>query len=337
MRILPFSLPVLLTMLFMGLAYADSTWIFAVLLFAVSMLNPYWGIFSSFDLNRTYRFFHHSAVMSVFKGANGLFFVLFNIWAAAFCVLHPFTAFSFATFVYGVVVVNSGFGLSLAHDLTHARQSLQRALGELLMLQNGFFYLSYDHVFIHHPHVGTPADPASAMLNENLYAYFRRSLGGRMRLLLRRSDGVKNARQKRLYRAVRWKMAACTVWLIVAFFISKYLFILVAAQFFFVILVYETTTYIQHYGLQRSPHEKIRLHHSWNSFDRLYNYLYFFMPVHSLHHAHAQPAAGDWGPVMPLSFPRMVLLAFRPAQWFRTTNPQVLELQAKQALVPAYE
>lgn len=334
MRILPYCLPVLLTTLFIGLAYFDLTWIFAILLFSLAWINTFWGVFSPEELNRAYDFFHYSPQMSFYKGVNGSVFVLFNVWAAFFCTYHTFDVISFIVFTYGIIVVNSSFGLSLAHELIHEKRGFHRRLGDILMLQNGFFYLSYDHIFIHHTHVGTQDDPASANLDENVYGYLRRSLGGRLYMIFNRSNSTETAGQSRLRKAVRWKLAVCTGWLIGAFFISKLLFLMVAAQYIFVILVYETTTYIQHYGLCRQHREKVRLDHSWNSYDRLYNYLYFFMPVHSLHHANVKPAATDLyaGPAMPLSFPRMLFLAFRPKQWFKTMNPLVRLMQERQRL-----
>lgn len=329
---LSYCLPIFLTGILIGMAYVDSSWVFAMLLFAATAINKRWGRFSAKELSREYLFFHRSRIMVLYKSILGAFFVLFNVWTAFFCIYHSFTFFPFVTFIYSVIVVNSSFGLSLAHELTHEKRPFQRWLGDVLMLQNGFFYLAYDHVFIHHQHVGTLGDPASALLNENLYAYLRRSLIGRMKMIFTAVNTPQTNRERRLYRAVRWKFALCMSWLILSFIISKILFIMIASQYIFVILVYETITYIQHYGLRRPQQERVSLDHSWNSFDRFYNYLYFFMPVHSLHHANMWPeeSAQYSGPAMPLSFPRMLMLAFRPPRWFKIMNPLVKQVESRQ-------
>lgn len=336
-RLLPYCLPVGLTLLLIGMAYINNSWVFAVLLFAGAAVNERWGRFSPAELRGEYQYFHHSDTMRLFKGLNGAFFVLFNLWVVFFCLCHAFTTLSFIVFVYGVIVVNSGFGLSLAHELTHEAHFFYRWLGDALMLQNGFFYLSYDHVFIHHQHVGTLDDPASALLNEPLYAYLKRSLAGRMQMIFTTTTTFPTKRQRRLQRAVRWKLTICISWLILTFIFSKTLFIIVLTQYIFVILIYETITYIQHYGLRRQQREKVNLDHSWNSFDRMYNYLYFFMPIHSLHHANMSPEKNRkyLGPTLPLSFPRMLLLAFWPDKWFKTMNPLVRQIQHRQELAKA--
>ncbi len=335
LKMLPYGLPMLLTTIFLVLSGTPYYWVFGALMFVLGLVNRYSDTFNPTELAHEYSRFHLCPRMAIFKVWNGVFFVLFNVWTCWFCLHHDFNIFSYAVFIYSIIVINSSFCLSLAHDLMHSSRAINRLLANILMLQNGFFYLEYDHHYIHHRHVCTVSDPASAALGEPLYPYLWRSISSRANIIFSRKNLQSHSKkQQSRQQWAKFKGLLCLSLLFAAFFWNVLLGLMIFCQFVFVILLYETTTYIQHYGLNRqlvNGHpEKTGLQHSWNSFDRLYNYLYFFLPVHSPHHANMGPEqwASSVGPVMPYPFPRMVMLAFMPKRWFAVMNPLVIRIQA---------
>ena len=333
-KLLPYSLPLLFGLLFVGTAHTNRLWISLFLIFLTGRLTPVVGEFSRRQLIAEFAFFHHSLPMARFKTLNGIFFVLLNGWAFYFLATESLPLWRLIVFIYGMVILNSNFAMSLAHDLMHARSGIDRRLSEILLLQNGFFYLEADHLYIHHRHVGTRHDPATARLGESIYRYLIRSLTGRMKLLFGQNTAFSTQKSRSIRRLTKLKLFICMFYLLLGAFVSGQVFGWMLSQYLFVILVYESITYIQHYAMQRTPrdggYEPVQLHHAWNSFYKLNAYLYFMMPVHSLHHVHdpgLSRVGADAGPRMPLPFARMLLTAYRPTRWFRLMNKQALSFR----------
>ncbi|MBK8603594.1 MAG: fatty acid desaturase [Saprospiraceae bacterium] len=88
---------------------------------------------------------------------------------------------SLTIFIYSCIIINSNFAISLAHDLMHSNRRIDRLFANMLLIQNGFFYLKNDHLYIHHRYVATLHDPATAMYGENLYKYLFRSIISRLK------------------------------------------------------------------------------------------------------------------------------------------------------------
>lgn len=329
-RVLPYTLPLLLSLLFVSTS--DSPWIglSPVLIYFAGVVTPFFGEFSVRQLLDEYHFFHFSPTMAVFKSINGFFFVALNGWSYYFLATHPLPVWQFVIYLYGMVILNSNFAISLAHDLMHSRFRMDRLLASVLLLQNGFFYLESDHLYIHHRHVGTEHDPASPLRNESIYRYFRRSFAGRLAMILGRNPVFPKTKETQLVRQNQLKLTLCVMYLMTSTLFHWQVFVWILVQYLLVILIYESITYIQHYGLRRisraNGYEPVQLHHSWNSFYRLNTYLYFMMPVHSLHHLW-QPdhrTIRDFaGPRMPLPFAKMMLTAYRPVKWFALMNDSV--------------
>ena len=309
MRYLPYKLPLWLTLGFVAVCYGGFFWIAVLILPAVSALNPVFGKFSLQDLIREYRFFHHSSGMEIFRAASAIFFLAFNVWVAVFLYVNSLSMLHFLFFVYGVIVFNSNFAVALAHDLMHSHYRFNRFLASFLLLINGFFYHETDHVHIHHKHVGTEKDPASALPDEPLYTYLLRSVSKRWKLIFVELPAF------RIINIARFSI--CLSLLILSAFVSKYYFFCLLAQFIFVTFLYEVVTYIQHYGLRRGG-ESVKIYHAWNCYYRLSSYLHYMMPVHAIHHLREEPDLDhiqDAGPSYPMSFSRMAILAFFPKVW----------------------
>ena len=340
-KLLPYSMPMLFSLLFVGTAHTNWLWLTAFFVFLAGRLTPLVGEFSVRGVVAEYDFFHYSPLMARFKTMNGFFFVLLNGWAFFFLALAPLPFWRLVVFVYTLIILNSNFAISLAHDLMHSRYRIDRWLSGTLLIQNGFFYLEADHIHIHHRHVGTRHDPATARFNEPIYSYLIRSLTGRMRILFNRSDSFSGPKGWANFQPTSLKLGLCGLYLAGGALAGGQVLGWLLAQYVVVILIYESITYIQHYALYRlakeNRYEPVQLHHAWNSFYRLNAYLYFMMPVHSLHHAHHPDLTRirDAGPRMPLPFARMLLTAYQPARWFALMNSRAAEHRSNSQSTPA--
>ncbi len=329
-RMLPFALPLLLTLIFVFTASFPYVFIIPLIIIAIGYLNKLIGKYNLNELTRAYVFFHTDPRMAWFKSFNGLFFIGFNIWVIYFFAQYEFSFWHYCVVVYCIILINSNFAIALAHDLMHSAIWADRLLAKVLLLQNGFFYLEADHIYIHHRYVGTPKDPATALLGEPVYLYFIRSVSARLKFILFATDNIFPKKGKNIIMFKTWlNIALCGVYAYIVWALGGLIaFICIILQFFFVIMIYESITYIQHYGLQRNCKagdlfDHVNLQHSWNCFYKLSSYLHFMMPVHSIHHlkdGKAEDIKDFAGPSMPLPFAKMMLYAFIPFKWFRLMN-----------------
>jgi alkane 1-monooxygenase len=334
MKIYPYTLPAIIVLVFVVSVYLNMFWMGPFLIPIITLFNKTLGEFTNPEITRVYHFFHHSKSMALFKRANGVFFILFQVWVGFYLWQHHLSIINFALFAYSIIILTSNCSISLAHDLMHSSNKFDRFCTSCLLLMNGFFYLEADHVYIHHRFVGTPNDPASAKINEGLYPYLLRSISGRMRIIFGMDNSFPPVQKKKIVEGNMLRLFICIAYLCIAFIISFQFFLCVCLQYIFVTLIYEVITYIQHYGLTRSslatrPYQKIGLHHSWNCYYKLSAYLHFMMPVHSIHHVGREPELQkleNTGPAYPRPFSQMVVLALLPPLWFKYMNPRVKEV-----------
>lgn len=331
LRALPYLLPVLITAVFVATAATYLVGMAMGIIFIIALARQSIGQFSISEVVAEYDFFHHSRLMRYLKTASGIFFVGFNGWVLVFLAQHALPVWALMVFVYSVVIINSNFAISLAHDLMHSTRRVDRLLSTVLLLQNGFFYLEADHVYIHHRHVGTPDDPATARVGEGIYAYFRRSISARFRMIFFRGTTFPRKRERRIIRGNIARLLGCIVYLTGTFLLGWQVGVCVLAQFVLVTLIYESVTYIQHYGLQRELNpagkpEPVQLHHAWNCYYRTSTWMHYMMPIHSIHHLREERLDNirDFaGRSMPLPFASMLVRALVPTRWFGLMDAKV--------------
>ena len=301
------------------------------LVFLIAFLRGRVGKFTVAEIVNEYRFFHHDRNMANLKTASGLFFAVFNIWISVFLFNQEASLPAYLVFIYTVVILNSNFAISLAHDLMHSSRKFDKHLSTIILLQNGFFYLESDHIYIHHRYIGTHHDPATATLGEGIYQYFIRSIGARIKMVFFKGNTFPQHVERDIIAGNRIRFAICMIWLISSTFLGWRVFVCVLAQYLLVTLIYESITYIQHYGLKRNPlpdgkHESVQLQHSWNCYYKTSAYMHFMMPVHSIHHLKEEnlESIKDFaGPSMPLPFASMMITAFMPSRWFKLMDEKV--------------
>lgn len=327
-RLLPYFIPVLTTLVFIATVYLKQYWIGPLLIPFLTLFHKKIGKFTPKEVVAEYLFFEKSSQVRHFLLFNGLFFLLFQLWIGFYLFSTPLKVWQLLLFLYSVLILNANFTSSLLHELMHLRGELGKWLSNILLLLCGFFYLRADHLFIHHPHVGTSSDPASARLGVSFWKYFLASVSGRIRILFGKKLSypiTSNHRQATLLGLILE-----ILFLTIAFLLNKQLFFWMLTQFILVPFIYEIITYIQHYGLTRitEPNvEKLKPQHSWNCFYKLSAYMHFMMPVHSLHHVHAaETKEENIGPSMPKPFQSMVLLALWPKLWRKAMDARAVNV-----------
>ena len=265
--------------------------------------------------------------------------ILYGILIYAFYLVGNQRLTMFETFclVANVGTLVGAFGINVGHELGHRATAFEQSLSKILLLPALYQHFFIEHNRGHHKNVATDADPASARLNEPLYAFWLRSV----------RDSYRNAWQlerERLARAheqfFSWKneMIRFSVYQIgylaavgVAYgYPSVFVAVGVAAVGF---LLLETVNYIEHYGLRRKilPNgrpEPVLPQHSWNSNHDIGRIFLYELTRHSDHHFKATRKYQilrhfDESPQLPLGYPMSMLVSLVPPLWFRLMNGRV--------------
>jgi alkane 1-monooxygenase len=106
-----------------------------------------------------------------------------------------------------------------------------------------------------------------------------------------------------------------------------------AGQSLVAIAILEIINYVEHYGLRRKKakayeYERVKPEHSWDSPNRISNWLLINLPRHSDHHMAAAKRYQSLellthAPRLPGGYGAMFLLALVPPLWFRVMNRRV--------------
>ncbi|MCW4353740.1 alkane 1-monooxygenase [Hoyosella sp. YIM 151337] len=245
----------------------------------------------------------------------------------------------------------AGIGITVAHELGHKKENLERWLSRIVLAQCGYGHFYIEHNRGHHVRVATPEDPATARFGESLYAFFPRTVVGSVR------SGWK-LEQQRFARSGRshwtlkndvlnaWAMSigmwaaalialqvlswtsvieSYTIWTVLPYLVIQ-------AVFGFLLL--EAVNYLEHYGLLRQKdangrYERCNPAHSWNS-DRICTNLFLYhLQRHSDHHANPTRRyqalrTMQESPELPAGYATMILLAVVPPLWRRVMDKRVL-------------
>jgi alkane 1-monooxygenase len=212
----------------------------------------------------------------------------------------------------------------------------------------GYMHFFIEHNKGHHVHVATPRDPASSRYNENMYAFWFRSVyGSFMSAWNIEADRVKRSGAKILSwqnEMIQYLVYTLTYLLAMTALVSVVngglalgvmLFLVIQGILAFTLL--EVVNYIEHYGIERKllangRYERVNPLHSWNSSYRLSNFFLFQLQRHSDHHATASKPYQvlnhyNESPQLPQGYPAMMLLSLFPPLWFKVMNPRLKEWQ----------
>lgn len=228
------------------------------------------------------------------------------------------------------VGANSGASaIVIAHELIHRKNRWYRFVGSYLLFTAGNIYFYVDHLKVHHKHVGTDLDPATARKWETVYGFFTRSLVGQI-------ASAWHVEKHRLLTSGRSQFSL-TNYLVASILLMSVLLLCIflwlgwigvavfMLQVFFANFLLEYTNYIEHYGLTRKPNERVTEHHSWQTDKVLSRFFLIDLSRHADHHYYASKPyhtliSYETGPSLPFGYVSMIYLALIPPLFFKVMH-----------------
>jgi len=253
-------------------------------------------------------------------------------------------AFEIWALSVGLGFVCGAIGIVYAHELMHQKNRFERWLGDILMCMTLYGHFRTEHLLVHHRYVGTPRDAVTARYNEGYYRFFRRVLWGSLvsaftaeKTLLARRNFPWWHRTNPFWRYAALEGAMIALALVLGGWTGLWMFL---TSSFVAVGYLEAVNYVEHYGLSRKhlgggKYEHVRPHHSWNSDQRVSNWLLINLQRHSDHHYNPdrrypllQTYTENEAPLLPSGYPVIVVAAFIPPLWRRLMNPRVRKWRA---------
>ncbi len=252
-------------------------------------------------------------------------------------------------FTLSFALVTGGIGITVAHELGHKKEAIERFYSKVLLLTVSYMHFYIEHNKGHHVQVATPEDPATARKNENFFAFWFRSV-------VKGYQHAWHMENKRLERKGKSPLslsnnmiwftilpiiicaaitAGCSLyagyftWQVPTFFFG---------QSFLAFTLLELVNYVEHYGIMRKKnadgrYERVTPIHSWNASHLLSNFFLFQLQRHSDHHANAIRRYQilrhyDESPQLPAGYPTMIMIAMVPPLWFKMMNHRLEQWHA---------
>lgn len=238
--------------------------------------------------------------------------------------------------------LNSGaLAIVSAHEMIHRNNKRWVWLGnlQLFTVLNAYFYI--DHLRVHHRHIGTTNDHATARYGEHFYHFLFRSIYGQFKAALHISANEAAKKGKTRYgwhnfvvRATLGHLLLLTA--LVA--VNPLLGLAWLAQAVIANVLLEYTNYIEHYGLSRAENERVHPGLSWQS-DRFFSrFLLYDLSRHADHHMYGgRPyhllKHHDNSPELPGGYASMIFPALLPPLWFAIVHPRLKKWEGNRLAV----
>merc|ERR1712087_249657 len=241
--------------------------------------------------------------------------------------------------------IASGFGIGCIHELIHRPTFLELHHARAVLLFSNYNHFWVEHLWGHHKRVATDEDPASSAMNEPLWTFIPKcwyySFVSACRLekkfLSRRGLSILHPANRILYPFL-------------ASFLIDYLIYMTCGpmalgfqivQSIGTAFLTDQANYIEHYGLRRqrqsgstdewglhNDYERPGWMHSWNTGDRLTNWMLFKIERHPDHHVNAgRPfqllRTYKESPTLPTGYAGMIFLSWFPPLFYAVMNPIV--------------
>jgi alkane 1-monooxygenase len=231
----------------------------------------------------------------------------------------------------GIAMFLGSAGINAAHELLHRTNSrLDQIVARwLLAFSLDTTWLVY-HLHGHHRLVATDLDVISARRGEHIAPFIARaSIGTNMFAFGFEADRLRKrgrspwAWSNRALRGQLMSLALAALAYALGGWIGVVAFVLIGLN---AKAYLEAISYIEHFGLVRVPGTPIAARHTWDCYHALSSALLFNLTRHSDHHQNGhQPywenKVQDEAPRMPYGYGTMILCAFVPPLWRRTTGP----------------
>jgi alkane 1-monooxygenase len=246
--------------------------------------------------------------------------------------------------IFNLGIMVGAFGINVGHELGHRDTRFEQFLSKALLLPALYQHFYIEHNRGHHKNVATDADPASARLGENLYAFWLRSVVFSYRnawvLEKERLERLKIPTLSWQNEMLRFQVFQAVYLLVIGFVFGNptpqgvlwtvFLAMAIAITGF---LLLETVNYIEHYGLRRRKlpngrYEPVQPHHSWNSDHAIGRIFLYELTRHSDHHYRASRKYQilrhfTESPQLPFGYPLSMVLSLVPPLWFSVMNRRV--------------
>jgi len=245
--------------------------------------------------------------------------------------------------------ISSGFGIGCIHELIHRPSFFQLYHARAVLLFSNFNHFWIEHLWGHHKRVATDEDPASSALNESLWTFIPRCWYKSFVSALRLENKFHENRGRhwlslhnRILYPFLWSFA-------IDFGIYKLCGPMALGfqivQSILTAFLTDNANYIEHYGLRRkrlsdkkdewglnTDYEKPGWMHSWNTGDRITNWMLFKIERHPDHHVNAgRPyqilRTFKESPTYPTGYAGMFVLSWFPQLFFSVMNPLVEKAQ----------
>lgn len=241
------------------------------------------------------------------------------------------------------LMLTAGFWLGqvahpTAHELIHRADRRLFRLGVAVYSALLIGHHTSSHRLVHHRHVATRDDPATARAGEGFWRYLRRASVGGFRKGLRAEADLRARGTAPGLHPYATYLGLAALALLLAFLIGGGWGVLV----WLALAAHAQTQihladYVQHYGLTRHTLpdgrlEPVAMRHSWNTAHWFSSALLLNAPRHSDHHAHpARPYPAlrlpEDAPRLPWPLPLACTLALVPPLWRRLMRPHLARWQ----------
>lgn len=223
-----------------------------------------------------------------------------------------------------------------AHELIHRSDRRLVTLGIAAYSAMLMGHHASSHRLVHHRHVATPLDPASAPRGRGFWRYLPRAAWGGFTQGLRAENALRARKAKGLHPYATYALLSTATLTAAALIagptgIALTLLLALHAQ-----VQVHLSDYVQHYGLTRAigpdgKPEPVSARHSWNTAHWFTSALLLNAPRHSDHHAHpARPYPAlrlpDDAPRLPWPLPLAATIALIPPLWRRLMKPHLARL-----------
>jgi alkane 1-monooxygenase len=223
-----------------------------------------------------------------------------------------------------------------AHELIHRSDRRHVTLGIAAYATMMMGHHASSHRLVHHRHVATPRDPASAPKGRGFWRYLPRAALGGFVEGLRAENSLRARHAKGLHPYALYALLSATSLSLATLIgggsgLALALLLAAHAQ-----VQVHLSDYVQHYGLTRAmgpdgKPEPVNARHSWNTAHWFTSALLLNAPRHSDHHAHPSrpyPALRlpDDAPRLPWPLPLAATIALIPPLWRRLMKPHLARL-----------
>lgn len=231
--------------------------------------------------------------------------------------------------------------VSIGHELAHRTwESFSVFAARACSLFGLFTYYAVEHPYGHHQSVGTSRDSSTALRGESVYTYFMRTSLQDYQI----AWDIEKERLEKMGQSV-WSiqnrlLQGWTAEILLLIFITAVSGFLGLFWFLFAALNthfgYKMGTYGQHYGIIRVPDSEIKVHHSWDCYNRFTNWFVDGIGRHA--HHHLEPNKEFWNlqafpdaPRYPHGYLASMGYAMIPPLWHKMMAPKLKEWDEKWA------